>query len=404
MVTVALFVANACASGVSPRSSSAPEPTGTPAVSPSPKAMPTATPLVSPSASPSSDITPQGAWIAAAPMATARAGHTATLLSDGTVLAAGDNDGGRTAETYDPKSGAWTATGPMVRARTAFTATLLRDGRVLVVGGEGDGKPGAELYDPKTRSWKATGAPLASRNTHTATRLPDGRVLVVGGRGSGAGGGASAELYDPKTGRFTATGSLLQARSGHSATLLRDGRVLVAGGYQEASQTYLATAELFDPDTGRWTATGTMIEAAAYDTATRLSDGTVLVAGAVRGTDEARITATVQLYDPRTGSWALTAAMHDARAYHTATPLTDGTVLVTGGTDSHDGDIVPILDSAERYDPATRSWTLAPSMDGVRVSHTATLLIGGGVLVAGGAHDYTGDGLLDTAELYDLGS
>ena len=320
------------------------------------------------------------------------------------MLVAGDNDSGRTSELYDPSSGTWTPTGLMVRSRTSFTATRLPDGRVLVVGGDSGGQRNAELYDPKTRTWTATGIPVENRNTHTATLLRDGRVLLAGGNQASADSRPSAELYDPKTGKFSATGRLLKARAGHTATLLPDGRVLVAGGYHNASRTFLATAEIYDPKAGTWSETGKMIEAALFDTATLLPDGKVLVAGGVRGTTEAQVSATAQLYDPGSGTWTATGPMNGARGYHTATLLGDGRVLVTGGTKSHDGSKISLLASAELYDPVSGTWTATASMDGVRVSHSAALLPDGRVLVAGGANDFSADSLLETVELYDLGS
>jgi hypothetical protein len=94
----------------------------------------------------------------------------------------------------------------MATDRAYHTATLLTDGKVLVASGAQDGVRGgpfAELYDPISGTWTAAGnmitpTPLLS---HTATLLPDGRVLVAGGIGFRIGIGsvdlASAELYDP---------------------------------------------------------------------------------------------------------------------------------------------------------------------------------------------------------------
>src|SRR4051812_16642878 len=45
-------------------------------------------------------------------LATARSGHTATLLPDGKVLVAGGS-GGTSTELYNPANGTWTATGSL---------------------------------------------------------------------------------------------------------------------------------------------------------------------------------------------------------------------------------------------------------------------------------------------------
>ena len=89
-------------------------------------------------------------------MATARGGHTATLLPDGTVLVTGGDVGpggdfyatSSAVEVYGPETGEWTATESMTTARDGHTATLLPDGTVLVVGGD--------------RGVNSNGSPLAS--------------------------------------------------------------------------------------------------------------------------------------------------------------------------------------------------------------------------------------------------
>jgi hypothetical protein len=58
------------------------------------------------------------------------------------------------AEVYDPDSGTWSATASMIEGREGHTATLLSDGTVLVVGGYAIDASGsltsAELYDPRS--------------------------------------------------------------------------------------------------------------------------------------------------------------------------------------------------------------------------------------------------------------
>ena len=68
---------------------------------------------------------------------------------------------------------------------------------------------------------------------------------------------------------------------------------------------------------------------------------------------------------------------HDSlRQFHTATLLTNGKVLVAGGT-AGAGNYVT---TAELYDPATGVWTATGSMSVARGSHSANLLPDGKVL------------------------
>jgi hypothetical protein len=102
-----------------------------------------------------------GQWTAAGEMVEGRIGHSATLLPGGKLLVAGGTnsviDGGEavaSAELYDPATGSWTATEPMAVPRGGYTATLLRDGTVLAAGGNGTSGylASADLYDPGTGS------------------------------------------------------------------------------------------------------------------------------------------------------------------------------------------------------------------------------------------------------------
>ena len=341
-------------------------------------------------------------WEFTASLNNPRFWHTATFLSDGTVLVAGGGGpreqtfpyhGLASAELYDSATGNWTVTRSMNVARLVHTATLLSDGRVLVAGGWPDPPThsgllsSAELYDPATGTWTRTVNMNVARGAHTATLLSDGKVLLVGARGENAN---SAELYDPATGIWSFTGSTTTPHHGyHSATLLPNGMVLVAGGYDTLSHVS-ANAELYDPATGTWTATGSLANARHDHRATLLANGTVLVEGGAPATG---ILASAELYDPATGNWTTTGSLNNARWRHTATLLSDGKVLVAGGINGGHS-----FTGAEIYDPATGNWTVTGSLSDPRFLHTATLLSDGRVLAAGGDNDHA---VLASAETFD---
>lgn len=142
---------------------------------------------------------------------------------------------------------------------------------------------------------------------------------------------------------------------------------------------------------GAFTPTGRLTTWREFHTATLLTNGKVLVTGG--GSDSGDL-ATAELYDPTAGTFTATRSMTTARAYHTATLLPDGRVLIAGGS--------PLFSSAELYDPSTEAFTATGPTIARRILHTATLLSTGKVLIAGG-YDPQADPFSTgvTVELYD---
>jgi N-acetylneuraminic acid mutarotase len=90
---------------------------------------------------------------------------------------------------------------------------------------------------------------------------------------------------------------------------------------------------------------------------------------------------TAEVYDPVQKTWRSVGAMTYGRFGFTATTLVDGKVLAAGGysccTD-------PIRPFTEIYNLATQTWTSAGNMGTPRYNHAAVLLKDGSILVSGG--------------------
>jgi hypothetical protein len=265
----------------------------------------------------------------------------------------------------------------MSTARENHTATLLLDGRVLVTGGYGTQvQATAEIYDPGVQAFSLTGSMSAARTNHFAALLPSGKVLAAGGDGL-----SSAEVFDPAAGAWSGAGTLAEVRTRAAGAVLPDGRVLLTGGDEPASP----SAEIYDPTANAWAAAAPMHTPRTLHTATLLANGRVLVAGGVvPKTGHDSTTKAVEIYDPVTDAWTPAAAMPVAVAQHTATLLLDGRVLVAGGTAMPGADSLTETAAAAIYDPVLDTWQSAPSMKTRRAGHTATRLPSGAVLVAGG--------------------
>ena len=288
----------------------------------------------------------------------------------------------------------------MTTARANAAAIRLRDGRVLICGGTATGEIGgvlssAEIYDPVARTFTPTGSMTVPRTGQTITMLRDGRVLLTGGDQNAGFRSqlASAEIYDPGSGTFTATGSMSTPREGHTATMLRDGRVLVVGGSPNGIQT-TGSAEIYDPASGTFNNTGHLNQPRVAHVAALLGTGKVLIAGGGRGGMPGGYISydTAEMYDPSSRTFTpIRAHMKSDRVGAAAVKLNDGRVLIVGGKSGrmmtsrlrNIASFTP-LNTAEVYDPEAGAFIKTGDMSAPHYLATATMLDDGNVLVVGG--------------------
>jgi hypothetical protein len=243
-----------------------------------------------------------------------------------------------------------------------------------------------------------------ARAYHTATSLDDGRILFVGGfDATGTNPLATTEVYDPKTRTVTPGPNLTVARARHTAIKLTTGDVAIFGGVGSGGAP-MTSCELiqFQPyadsggdaiATSSWTvaALPDLSVAQSEPLAAVLPDQTVLVTGGVGAGGVAVQTA--QLLNPLNAGpnpaapqmkapiFVAAPSMLQARKYGVATPLIDGDVLFSGGSNRKDFEIYNFQKKAfEPVDPAV-------VMSVARAQHVAPLLGDGSVLLAGGADD-----------------
>ena len=121
----------------------------------------------------------------------------------------------------------------------------------------------------------------------------------------------------------------------------------------------------------------------AVHRATTLADGRVLFTGGCSrpGCEGVAAAATTAIFDARRAVISAGPRLRQPRISHTATLLADGRVLVAGG---YPGEGAPPTASMEVFDPAAGAFRSFGSLRVARADHTATLLPDGRVLVAGG--------------------
>ena len=181
--------------------------------------------------------------------------------------------------------------------------------------------------------------------------------------------------------RFIATGSLLHSNGTSMGQRLNDGRVLVLPEYNGP-----LTCQVYDPATGQFSLTGALHNSQFFPSVCMLNDGRVFVGGGGG--------VPIEIYDPTSGTFSIAGTLATTR-YNcdNAVPLLDGRVLICGGF----GGSWFALDTADLYDPVTQT-SRSINMHVRRGGCRAVRLADGKVLVMGGGYESL---LVPSMEIFD---
>lgn len=325
-----------------------------------------------------------------------RTGFDAVVLGDGTVLAVGDDfgcfpgpavPGSERAERYDPVGDAWVEVASLNKPRKEPATVVRSDGSALVIGGVNDVEQAfssTKDFAPGASTWVDGPLMEVGRGSPLAAILPDGGVLVV----SETRGGFTSEVLDPSAASWRKAASLPSQTRIDDMVGLGGGTVL-AIGFDENGLEAVPAAYRYDPTADSWTGVQGL-ERVAYELVA-LPDGSALAIG---GEDLAAgaFSAQVHRFDPSAGTWTEVAPMSTPRWRPQVVVLTDGRVLVAGGSNGDEPPSGSALTSTELYDPAADRWDPGSDLAEPRYGGHALVLEDGSVLVLGGAKDFNTDG------------
>jgi hypothetical protein len=252
---------------------------------------------------------------------------------------------------------------------------------------------------------------IVQRRDNSVALLSNGNVLIVGGYWASAIFGRpwlkSSEFYvlssiSGEPGETQRGPNMYYKRRWSKAIGIDNGRALVVGGQADSISDKFPRAEIYDPNApddpfsfgaegkGDFVFINDSCDSniGRYDHAlTKLSDGRILVSGGSDVSTGGRGNS-AEIFDPETNCFSPAGDMNEARAGHSATLLEDGRVLIVGGGGGY---------SSEIYDVNTNSFSYLNAETSVFSPRrqAAVLLNDGRVLLAGGSYGYR-------AEIYDL--
>ena len=282
----------------------------------------------------------------------------------------------------------WTPTS-LTNAPTAreFHTAVWTGSEMIVWGGFPYSNTGGR-YNPSTDTWVATSTTHAPAGRESQTAVWTGSEMIVWGGVRGRNYNqqylSTGGRYNPSTNSWVATSTTNAPAGRYDHTAVWTGSEMIVWG--GVGSDYFNTGGRYNPNTNSWTATSTThAPAGRYDHTAVWTGSEMIVWGGYGGANPAnpRFLNTGDRYNPSTDSWTATSTTNAPTARYRHTAVWTGTkMIVWGGSEYYN-----IYDNTGgRYNPTTNSWTATSTANAPtgRAGHTARWT-GSEMIVWGGA-------------------
>jgi hypothetical protein len=180
---------------------------------------------------------------------------------------------------------------------------------------------------PIPTTWVRAGQLDSSVGVETAIALRDGRILVGGSSGSSS----LAKLFDPRSGVMTTIPSGFSRVDLQGAAILTDGRIFLLGWQEVGTGAEgRSLAWLLDPVSGQVSPPVETVRPRFEATVVAVKDSVYLLGG-LNNPEAALPETSIERFDLASRSFTVTVTQADVHAGDVAMALPDGTVLVAGG-------------------------------------------------------------------------
>jgi N-acetylneuraminic acid mutarotase len=306
------------------------------------------------------------AWSNGAPMPAVSRGHAAVRFDDKLYVFGGTTPADspeqswpyldpppptafRWTRVYDPVANSWTEKAPMPVGGYVVNAHRVGD-KIYVLPGYGlNGFRNEVLeYDPVADTW-ATKTPSPTYRYTVSTEVVNDKIYVLGGDGVFDDGPwvqsanwtikSHVEIYDPATDSWS-TGQSAPAPFSTAATCAIGDEIYMFGG-ADANRQRIALTQVYNASTNSWSTKASLPTARSNATCARVGDQLYVIGGW-----SGALVDSVDRYDPATDSWTSVTRLLEPRHYIEAEPIDSKIFMLGGELNGQLVDTVEIFDTS----------------------------------------------------------